>query len=124
MFPRSPLLVALSSLLAASPLAAEGRDLKAFYQERCAACHGLDGTGRGPGGARLGGRNLADARWFAKQDEKDLAASILRGRGAMPGFRRQLDEAEAQRLVAEILRPMGRGVKKAGAPLQAEPPRP
>lgn len=105
----------------AAPLAAEVRDLKAFFQERCAVCHGPDGTGRGPAGARLGGRNLADARWLAKQDEKALAASILKGRGAMPGFRRHLDEAEARRLVADVIRPMARGGKKPGVPSQAAP---
>ena len=114
------LLLALISL----PLAAEVRDLKAFFQERCAVCHGSDGTGRRSTGIRLGGRNLTDARWFAKQEEKDLAVSILKGRGAMPGFRRHLDEAEARRLVTDVIRPMGRGGKKTGAPLQTEPPRP
>ncbi|WLT30483.1 cytochrome c [Geothrix sp. PMB-07] len=115
---------ALLLVFIVTPLAGEVRDLKAFFQERCAVCHGPEGTGRGPGGARLGGRNLTDARWFAKQDEKDLAASILKGRGAMPGFRRHLDEAEARRLVTEVIRPMGRGGKKPGAPLQTDLPRP
>jgi mono/diheme cytochrome c family protein len=90
------------------PLSAEVRDLKAFYLERCAACHGPDGTGRGPNGARLGGRNLAEARWAAKQEEADLVASILRGKGAMPGYRRQLSEPEARRLWASVVRPMAR----------------
>ncbi len=85
--------------------------LKGFYLERCAVCHGHDGTGRGPNGGRLGGRNLADARWEAKQQEADLVASILQGKGAMPGFRRQLSEAEARRLVAGVIRPLG-GRKK------------
>lgn len=96
-----PRFVALLLFLSA-PLSAEVRDLKAFFQERCAVCHGADGSGRGPGGVRLGGRNLADGRWLAKQNEADLAASILRGKGAMPGFRRQLQEAEARRLVEQI----------------------
>lgn len=88
------------------PLRAEVRDLRAFFQERCAVCHGPDGTGRGPGGVRLGGRNLAEPRWLAKQQEGDLAASILRGKGAMPGFRRQLSEPEARRLLNAVLRPL------------------
>lgn len=96
------LLLAFSTL----PLIAEVRDLKAFFQERCAVCHGPDGTGRGANGARLGGRNLAEARWLARQEEAALVASILRGRGAMPGFRRQLSEAEARRMLAEVIRPL------------------
>ena len=88
-------------------LSAEVRDLKAFLQERCAVCHGHDGTGRGPNGGKLGGRNFQDARWEAKQQEADLVASILRGKGAMPGFRRHLSEAEARRLVAGVILPLG-----------------
>lgn len=103
MSPRFPVLLLASLSL---PLPAEVRDLKAFFQERCAVCHGADGTGKGPGGVRLGGRNLADRRWLARQQEPELAATILGGRGAMPGFRRQLSEAEARRLVASVLRPL------------------
>jgi len=98
----APLLLVILS----TPLTAEVRDLKAFFQERCAVCHGHDGTGRGPNGGRLGGRNLTDARWEAKRQETDLVASILRGKGAMPGFRRQLSESEAQRLMARVIRPL------------------
>ena len=98
---------ALSLALLGSPLVAEGRDLKAFFQERCAACHGPDGSGRGVNGARLGGRNLTDLRWQAKQDEAALVTSVLKGRGAMPGFRHQLSEAEAGQLLAMVLRPPG-----------------
>lgn len=96
----------LALALLAAPLTAEARDLKTYYQERCAACHGPEGSGRSANGARLGGRNLADARWWAKQEESALVASILKGRGAMPGFRRQLSEAEARRMVSEVLRPL------------------
>lgn len=103
MVPRS---AALLLVILTAPLSAEVRDLKAFYQERCAVCHGTDGSGRGPGGARLGGRNLADGRWLARQEEKDLVTAILKGRGAMPGFRRQIHEAEAKRLLAEVIRPL------------------
>jgi mono/diheme cytochrome c family protein len=88
------------------PLSAEVRDLKAFYQERCAVCHAQDGTGRGPNGGKLGGGNLADTRREAKGPEDGLVASILDGKGAMPGYRRQLSEAEARRLLASVVRPM------------------
>lgn len=103
MGPRSAAL--LLALLPAT-LAAQARDLKGYYREHCAVCHGLDGTGRGPTGLRLGGRNLADARWQARQDESALVATILKGRGAMPGFGRQLTEGDARRMVVEVLRPL------------------
>lgn len=101
---RSVVLLLLVALAAAS--AAQARDLRVFYREHCLVCHGADGTGRGPGGLRLGGQNLADGRWLAHQEEAALVASILKGRGAMPGFGRQLTEAEARRLLAEVVRPM------------------
>ncbi|WP_243305241.1 c-type cytochrome [Geothrix oryzisoli] len=95
-------------LLAILPatLSAQVRDLRAFYRERCAVCHGADGSGHGPGGARLGGRNLADSRWRTHQEEGALVASILKGRGAMPGFARQLTEPEARRLLTEVIGPL------------------
>jgi mono/diheme cytochrome c family protein len=93
---------ALLLALLASPLAAEVRDLKAFYLERCVVCHGQDGTGRA-GGLHLGGRNLTEPRWLAKQEESALATTILAGRGAMPGFRRQLSEVEARRLAKDVI---------------------
>jgi mono/diheme cytochrome c family protein len=93
-------------------LSAEVRDLKAFFQARCSVCHGPEGTGRGPGGIRLGGRNLTDAKGMAKEEETVLVTTLLRGRGAMPGFRRQLSEAEARRMVVEVVRPLsGRRLK-------------
>lgn len=98
-------------LILSGALSAQARDLRTFYRERCVACHGAEGTGRGPNGARLGGRNLTDARWQARQEDAALVASILKGRGAMPGFSRQLVEPEARRMLAEVVRPMA-GRKK------------
>lgn len=97
---------ALLLALLSAPPAASARDLREFYRERCAVCHGADGSGRGPGGVRLGARTLADGRWLARQEDGALAATLRKGTGAMPGFARQLDDAEARRLVAEVLRPL------------------
>lgn len=102
MIPR-PARLLLAFLCASLP--AEVRDLKVFYQERCAICHGHDGMGRGPDGGRLGGGSLAEARRGGKPSEEELIAAMLGGKGAMPGFRRQLSESEARRLVASMLRP-------------------
>jgi mono/diheme cytochrome c family protein len=106
-FRSAPLLLAILC----GPLAAEVRDLKVFYQVRCAVCHGVDGTGRGPNGGRLGGGNLIGVRWETKEQEADLVASILHGKGAMPGFGRQLSEAEVRRLLASLARLPRKGGK-------------
>jgi len=84
----------------------QSKDLKAFFQRTCATCHGPDGSGRAANGARLFGRNLADAKWQAKQKDSDLVKIILRGKGAMPGFRAQLSEEEAKVMVSEVIRPL------------------
>ena len=85
---------------------AQGRDLRAYFAERCAGCHGVDGSGRGPGGVRLGGASLQDPRTVGKASDEALVAVLLDGRGAMPGFRRQLGEADARRMIAEVVRPL------------------
>lgn len=98
--------LAILLLVSAFPARAGGRDLKGFYEARCAVCHGADGTGRGPGGIRLGPASFADPKTFGPASDEDLARAIRQGSGAMPAFRFVLDEAEARRLAREILRPM------------------
>lgn len=98
--------LAVLLLVPAFPARAGGRDLKRFYEARCAVCHGADGTGRGPGGLRLGPASFADPKTFGPASDEDLARAIRQGSGAMPAFSFVLDEAEARRLAREILRPM------------------
>lgn len=86
---------------------AEEKDLALFFRERCAVCHGLNGSGRGPGGTRLGGRPLLDSRRRLVAVDPAWAKLVLEGRGAMPSFRTLLTEAEAQRLVTKVLPSLG-----------------
>jgi mono/diheme cytochrome c family protein len=104
--------VALLLVILPASLSAQVRDLREFYRERCAACHGVEGSGRGSNGARLGGGAILDLRRMTREEEAALVATILRGRGAMPGFGRQLTEPEARRLVSEVLRPMATHKKR------------
>ena len=99
---------ALLLALLTTSLAAEGRDLKAIYQERCAGCHGAAASGRGPAGP-LGGGSRLDPGRLGRQEAAELAATILQGRGAMPGFRRQLSQDEALQLARDLLRRAGKG---------------
>ena len=94
-------------LLALPALAAQPRDMKAFFQQSCAACHGPEGNARSVTGAKLPGRNLADARWQSRMTDTQLEKAILKGKGAMPAFGAMLSEAEAQKLVDEVVRPLG-----------------
>ncbi|HEX9080845.1 MAG TPA: cytochrome c [Holophagaceae bacterium] len=97
---------ALFLLLGGLSASARGFDPKAFYQARCAVCHGGDGEGRGPGGLRLGPRSFADPRTLGKATDEDLAKVVRDGEGAMPAFRYLLGETEARRLVREAVRPL------------------
>ncbi|HEX9011651.1 MAG TPA: cytochrome c [Holophagaceae bacterium] len=99
--------LAVLLFLPALPVRAEGRDLKRFFEARCAVCHGADGTGRGAGGIRLGPASFADPKTFGTASDEELAQAIRRGSGAMPAFGFVLDDAEARRLVGEVIRPMG-----------------
>lgn len=94
--------------LAGMPLAAARQplDVKAFFFRSCAVCHGPDGSGRLATGQRLPGRPLNDPRWLAREKDGDLIQFILKGRGAMPGFKGHLSEAEVRRLVTEVIRPL------------------
>ena len=85
--------------------AAQEKDVKVFFQRTCAACHGPDGSGKAINGQRLPGRIFTDARWQTKEKDADLMKSILKGKGGMPSFQSQLSEAEAEKMVAEVIRP-------------------
>ncbi|HTL99003.1 MAG TPA: cytochrome c [Holophagaceae bacterium] len=82
------------------------QDLKALFSRSCAVCHGEDGSGRGPNGQRLGGKDLANARWQARTRDSEMVKAILKGKGAMPAFGAQMSEADALKLVTEVIRPM------------------
>ncbi|MBL0312636.1 MAG: cytochrome c [Holophagaceae bacterium] len=86
--------------------AEQQKDVKLFFQRTCAACHGVDGSGRGLNGQKLPGRVLSDSRWQGTKKDADLVKSILKGKGGMPAFQSQLSEMEAESLVAEIIRPL------------------
>ncbi len=99
--------LAVLLLVPVLPVRAADRDLKRFYEARCAVCHGADGTGRGPGGIRLGPASFADPKTFGTASDGDLARAIRQGSGAMPAFGFVLDDGEARRMVREVIRPMG-----------------
>jgi mono/diheme cytochrome c family protein len=93
-------------LSSTSLFSAQTKDLKAFYQRSCAACHGQDGSGRSAAGQKLGGRPLNDPKWQAHEKDSELVKSILKGEGSMPAYESQLTEQEALKLVQEVIRPM------------------
>lgn len=99
-------MVLASAGLSARPAFENAQDLKALYSRSCAACHGEDGSGRGPNGQKLGGKDLANPRWQARTRDSEMVKAILKGKGSMPAFGAQMSEADALQLVTEVIRPM------------------
>ncbi|MBS1767967.1 MAG: cytochrome c [Acidobacteria bacterium] len=95
-----------SPLQGTKPAASDAKDMKALYQRSCAMCHGEDGSGRGPNGQRLGGKDLANPRWQARTRDSQMVKAILKGKDSMPAFGAQMSEADALKLVTEVIRPM------------------
>lgn len=82
---------------AASPdavAAAAGIDGAALFGQRCASCHGGDGSG-GLGPRLAGGRVVA--QFPDPQDQVDV---VINGRGGMPGFGGRLTDEEIAAIVA------------------------
>lgn len=106
-----------AALLMATPLGGQAptrsvEDLRSFYAQACVRCHGVDGSARGEGGKRLGGRDFTDAAAMAGDSDEALAKTIRKGiffGVVMPAYKAQLSEAEAALLVREILRKAERG---------------
>jgi len=119
----------LASLLVAQapgPARSE-RELRAFYLQSCARCHGEDGSARTPEGRKLKGRDFTAERGLGGASDEALVKSIRRGIFyglAMPSFKQDLSEGEALLLVREVLRKVRRGqpIHVPGEP--GEPARP
>lgn len=74
---------------------------KIRFDQTCAACHGVDGSGN----ALLGAPNLADNTWLYGNDIDVVRTSIAEGRsGIMPSFGDRLDELQIKLLVAMLAR--------------------
>jgi len=69
----------------------------AAWRRACTSCHGQIGRGDGPQGPMVRARDLSDPAWQASVSDAQVAESITKGRGKMPGF--ALPEATVQGLV-------------------------
>jgi mono/diheme cytochrome c family protein len=76
-------------------------DGAALYKAKCAMCHGPDGAGKTPVGAKLNVRDLRSPE-VQKQSDSDLAHVIEQGKGKMPVFGKTLSEDQIKSLVAQI----------------------
>ncbi len=72
-----------------------------LFASYCATCHGEKGEGNGPVAKALQPkpRNLVDPEFQKARSDEELFEVILEGKGAMPGFKGQLNESQVHALV-------------------------
>jgi len=74
---------------------------KTSYNQYCAACHGITGTGN----IALGAPDLTNGVWLYGDTDNDLIETIANGRrGIMPGFEKRLDNVQIRLLIAWLTR--------------------
>ncbi len=130
---RTAALFILPALLAAQEAPKPARtvdELKAFYVQNCARCHGPDGSARDATGKKLGGRDFTNPKDNREPDPamaKTIRKGIFFGK-VMPSFKEQLSEEEALTIIREIVRKAEKGklIAPAGEPSKpaAEAPKP
>jgi mono/diheme cytochrome c family protein len=100
------------STAAAPPKSIEA--LRAFFEQNCTRCHGLDGSGRDPHGKRLGGLDFIQATKAFRQmsgaaSERELrfmSRTLRKGIFfgiVMPAWKDQLSPEDATLMVQEVL---------------------
>lgn len=121
------LVVLVAGVVRAGAGEAAAKDLRQFYQMNCAGCHGPDGAAKDAQGKSLKGADFTEAGWGQRTDDAAMAKTILGGKFfglAMPAYKKQLSQEEAQRLVREVLRKAALGRAIAAAPAGAESKQP
>jgi mono/diheme cytochrome c family protein len=89
-------------------------ELKAFFQQNCTRCHGLDGSAKGPDGARLGGLDFTKAAQdfrtlsgpASEREIRTMIRTIRKGilfGYSMPAWKDQLSPEDATQMVREVL---------------------
>ena len=87
-------------------------DLKEFYQQNCARCHGPDGSAVSADGKKLKGQDFIDQDWQRNTGDEEMVKTILKGKFfglAMPKFKGALTEEEARWIVTDIIRNSKKG---------------
>jgi mono/diheme cytochrome c family protein len=90
--------------------------LKAFYQQKCARCHGEDGAAHSPTGKKLRGLDFTDGNEMMELTDKGMAKTIRNGLWLglrMPGFKSMLNDEEIALMINGVLRQAEKGKKIA-----------
>lgn len=94
----SVVLLSVTAVQAAPPAAA---DAQPVFAGKCAMCHGADGAGKTPMGAKLQLKDLRDES-IQKQSDAELAKTIGAGKGKMQGFAQKLTKQQIDDLAAYV----------------------
>jgi mono/diheme cytochrome c family protein len=97
-----------------APKAKSVNELKAFFQQNCIRCHGLDGSARSPDGKKLGGLDFTQATQdfqtlsgpASEREIRTMIRTIRKGIFfglTMPAWKDQLSHEDATLMVREIL---------------------
>lgn len=94
-------------------------DLRRFFQENCSHCHGADGSGRDAEGRRLAGLDFTESSKIkharaadrvgdgtVNREVRSMARTVRKGiffGKVMPAWKDQLSEAEADRMLREVV---------------------
>jgi cytochrome c553 len=87
-------------------------DLKEFYQQNCARCHGPDGSAVSADGEKLSGEDFTNQNWQRNTRDEEMVKVILEGKFfglVMPKFKETLTEQEARKIVTDIIRKSKKG---------------
>ena len=100
------------------------KDLRLFYQQNCASCHGADGAAKDATGKNLRGQDFTDEAWIKGASDVKMVKVILSGKFfgfAMPSFKNSLTKEESQQMVTEIVRKCKKGKTVESAPKATGP---
>jgi mono/diheme cytochrome c family protein len=78
---------------------AQGNGEKLYNANKCASCHGPDGSANVPAGKALKARDFHSPE-VQGQSDAELTAEITNGKNKMPAYGKQLKAAEIAELVA------------------------
>ena len=86
------------SIVCASSGATFGADGGTLWAQKCASCHGKDGSGNTAMGKKLGVKDYTKNQSFS---DAEATNAIKNGQGKMKGFK-QLSDADVKALVAYV----------------------
>ena len=88
-----------------SPVTGAAPSTETLFKQKCAKCHGADGSGDTSLGRISGAPDFTDGGWWAKHPgSAERISAITRGKKSMPAFGKKLTRAQIANLAAYVQR--------------------